>query len=625
MSKRQLITLDFETYYDPVYSLKKMPTAAYIRDERFKVHGCGVQINDREPRWVTAAKLPYLFSKLPWEDTYMIGHNLHFDGAILNWHYGYAPRRYIDTLGMSRAMFGQHFARHGLDALGQALFGSGKRDGLAGTMGIRDLPPELEHRLGVYCCDDVAKTWRLFRLLQPHFPRQEYKLLDWVTRQFVQPMLYMDAELLEAYLVDVRQMKVDALRNAGLEDRKMLMSNPQYAEALIQLGVMPPVKFNKKGKVTFAFAKTDEEHKALLEHEDPQVQALVAARLELKSTIEETRTVSYLAMAPTGPWPVDYKYSGAQNTHRLSGADGGGGNPTNLKRGGTLRKCIYAPEGYKLLVGDLSQIECRIVLWLGSHMPNSTGAEAEALEVMRQGGDLYCYFATLMYGRPINKKDHPLERQIAKSAVLGLGFGMGAARFLDYCKSMGIKITATEAESAVALYRNTYKGVTQLWRRIDKLMKLAMQGQQGFEAAQAEWNIPATKLVREPLFGHLAIATGHGLMLKYPDLEVDAEGQVSYRDGNRRVNIFGGKYIENVVQNLARNVMMDAAMDIDDTFPVLMSTYDELVALVEDDTQYIAQATAFITERMTREHPTFPGLPLGVETGVAVRYGDAKN
>lgn len=625
MRKRQLLTLDFETYYDPVYSLKKMPTALYLRDERFKVHGCGVQVNGSEPRWVTAAKLPYLFSRLPWEDIYLVGHNLHFDGSILNWHYGYTPRRYIDTLGMSRALFGQHFARHGLDPLGQALFGAGKPDGLAGTMGVRDLEPWREKALGDYCCDDVRKTWRLFRMLQPHFPKQEFKVLDWVTRQFVQPTLYMDDVLLVDYLEDVRQMKVDALRNAGLETRDMLMSNPQYAEALIQLGVMPPVKFNKKGKVTFAFAKTDEEHKALLEHPDPQVQALVAARLEVKSTIEETRTVSYLAMAPTGPWPVDYNYSGAKNTHRLSGANGGGGNPTNLKRGGTLRKCIYAPEGHKLLVADLAQIECRIVLWLGMHMSKSTGAEAEALEVMRKGGDLYCHFASIMYGRPINKKDHPLERQIAKSAVLGLGFGMGAARFLDYCKSMGIKITAMEAESAVALYRNTYKGVVQLWRRIDRLMKLAMQGDDGFAAAVSEWDIPATKLVREPFFGHLSIETGHGLMLKYPDLACDAEGQVTYRDGNHRTGIFGGKYVENVVQNLARNVMLDAAMDIDDVFPVVMSTYDEVVVLVEEDSQYVAQATGFIVERMTREHPTFPGLPLGVETGVAVRYGDAKN
>lgn len=624
MGKPQLVVLDYETYYDPEYSLKKMPTALYLRDPRFKVHGAGIKINNGEPRWVTAAKLPYLFSKLPWEDITLVGHNLHFDGSILHWHYGYKPRRYIDTLALSRAMFGQHFARHGLDALGNALFGAGKKDGLAGTMGVYDLEPWRELTLGEYCIDDVVKTFNLFKMLIKHFPRPELKVVDWVTRQFVDPKLYMDQYMLADYLEDVKEMKAKALENAGLETRDMLMSNPQYAEALTALGVMPPVKFNKKGQVTFAFAKTDEEHKALLEHEDPRVQALVAARLSAKSTIEETRTMSYLAIAPTGAWPVDYNYSGAKNTHRLSGANGGGGNPTNLKRGGTLRKCIYAPEGFTLLVGDLAQIECRMVLWLGSLMPNSTGAEREALEVMRKGGDLYCHFGSLMFGYPINKKDHPIERQIAKSAVLGLGFGMGAARFLDYCKSMGIKdITPILAETAVALYRNTYKGVVQLWRRVDKLMKLAVY--QGVEAAQAEWNIPATKIVREPFFGHVAIETGHGLMLKYPDLGWDADGQGTYRDGNSNVHIFGGKFIENIVQNLARNVMMDAAMAVNEAYPVVMSTYDEIVVLVEDDEDEIIQAKRYVEGRMTQEHPTFPGLPLGVETGVAVRYGEAKN
>lgn len=619
--KQHLVTLDFETAWSMDYSLKKIPTALYLRDERFKVHGCGVQVDDGQPFWVTANKLPKLFAQMPWGRINMIGHNLHFDGAILNWHYGYTPRRYIDTLGMSRAMFGQHFQRHGLDALGQALFGAGKQKGYFDpTKGVYDLPPHIELELGEYCKDDVAKTWRLFKMLAKHFPAKEYRVLDWVTRQFVQPTLYMDSYMLAKYLDEVRQMKANALERAGLEDRKMLMSNPQYAEALIKLGVIPPVKFNKKGQVTFAFAKTDTEHKELLEHPDPEVQALVAARLELKSTIEETRTLSYMAIAPTGPWPVDYKYSGAQNTHRLSGANGGGGNPTNLKRGGTLRRCIYAPDGYQLGVCDLAQIECRIVLWLGSQMPNSTGAEAEALEVMRNGGDLYCHFGSIMYGYPINAKDHPVERQVAKSAVLGLGFGMGAARFYDYCRSKGIDITPIMAESAVALYRNTYKGVKQLWDRINKLMKLAVT--EGVEAVKPLWNIPATRICNEPLFGHIAIATGHGLMLKYPDLEWDADNQGTYRDGNHRAYIFGGKFIENVVQNLARNVMMDAAMDLDSAYPVVMSTYDEVVFLIPDNEQDISDAMRFAKERMTKPHPDFPGLPLGVGAGHGYRYGD---
>jgi DNA polymerase len=252
-------------------------------------------------------------------------------------------------------------------------------------------------------------------------------------------------------------------------------------------------------------------------------------------------------------------------------------------------------------------------------MPNSTGAEREALAVMEAGGDLYLHFGSLMYGRTLTKADK-LERQIAKSAVLGLGFGMGAARFLDYCRSMGIKITATEAESAVALYRNTYKGVKQLWSRVDKLMKLAVY--EGIEAAQAAWNIPNTRICRDPLTGHVAIETGNGLMLKYPDLNWDADGQGSYRDGNRSAYIFGAKYVENIVQNLARNIMMDAMMDIDDHIPVVMSTYDEGVVMCSEEPDVVKQIVDLVGERLTRPHPLYPGLPIGAEVGYNQRYGD---
>jgi DNA polymerase len=619
----QLITLDFETYYAADYSLRKMPTALYLRDERFKAHGTGIKINNGPAKWVTAKKLPYLFDRIPWHNTALAGHNLHFDAAILNWHYGHVPKLHIDTLALSRALYGQHLQRHGLEWVSKEVTGEGKLEGLAQTMGMYDLSESIERSLAYYCIGDVEKTYAVLKRLLPLFPRNELYIMDWVTRQFTQPRLMMDDALLADYLEEVKQLKVDALANAGLEDRKMLMSNPQYAAALELLGVTPPVKINAKGKVTFAFAKTDEEHKALLEHEDPKVQALVAARLEVKSTIEETRAASYLAVAPTGAWPVDYKYAGAMNTHRLSGANGGGGNPANLKRGGTLRRAIHAVPGKRLLVADLAQIECRIVLWLGAAMPAATGAEREALEVMAAGGDLYSHFGTIMYGYPINKHDHPIERQIAKSAVLGLGFGMGPGRFLDYCKSMGIKIEPVMAESAVALYRNTYKGVKQLWAKVDKGLKNAVQF--GADAANEIWIVPNTRLCHEPLNQHVAIASPSGLMLKYPELNWDAEGQGTYRDGASFVNMFGGKAVENIVQHLARNILMDSLVKIDPVYPVVLSTYDELVCEIDDNEDSIRIATAFVKKIMTAPHPLFPGLPLGVGMGTAVRYGDAEH
>lgn len=697
------VVVDYETYYAHDYSLSKMSTESYIRDDRFKVHGAGIKVNGGPSVWVPAHLLQKVFDRMPWERIMLIGHELHFDGTITNWIYGKKPYLYCDTLGMSRAILGQHNARHGLGHAAPVLIGQHKMEGLAQTMGCRDLSPKQMAELIDYCigvarwnpnkqrteAGDTELTWGIFKKMLPLFPRKEFKVLDWCIRQFAQPTLYLDTVKLESYIGEVQDQKRIAIEDVyyqqqfgqlayyvhhesgcvfrdapdreqdGLaeqisremylelradgyaadrltdvqheEGRKILASADKYAAALEALGVTPPTKINKKGKVTFAFAKTDDEHKALLEydyadeHTNAQVQALVAARLEVKSTIEETRAIKYHDASTRGEWPVDYNYCGAKNTHRISGGKGGGGNPTNLKRGGTLRDCIYPAEGKKLLVADLSQIECRIILWLGSKMPRANG-ELEALEIMRKGGDLYSYFASLMYGYEVLKHSHPFERQIGKSAVLGLGFGMGVARFIDYCLTSGIRIQPVLAESAVNLYRNRFSGVKQYWMVLDKSMKSAVyDGVGSIQYPVGLPGLPISKIVREPLFGHVSLQSPSGLLLKYPDLCWDAEGEGTYRDGNSRVKIFGGKFAENETQHLARNVLFDKLLEVDDQYPVRMSTYDEIVCEIDDDPEVEQIATEFIQGVMTRPHPDFPGLPLGVEIGTGYTYGSAKH
>lgn len=628
------LVLDFETYWASDYSLSKREwtTEAYIRDERFFAHGCGIQVEGAPPRWFTRHQLPAVFAAIPWHDVALIGHNLQFDGSILAWRYGYRPRMYIDTLGMSRAVIGQHTSKHGLDALGQLLFDAGKPEGLYATRGLINLPPDIAHKLAMYCKDDCQKTWRLFKLLAPHFPLKEYRVLDWSIRKFVESPLYLDDDLLEAYLAEVIENKERALDKAGLENRDLLMSNPKYAAALEALGVRPPTKISPKtGKISFAFAKTDPEHKALLEHENPDVQALVAARLQVKSTIEETRAAAYLAVAKRGTWPVAYSYAGAQNTHRFSGNRGGGGNPMNLRRGGRLRDSIIAPHGYVQLVFDLSQIECRLALWFGTLSSKTKGMERESLDLMGKGDywknvgnkeeadkcDLYSYFAGMMFGRVILPSRDRNERQIGKSAVLGLGFGMGAARYMDYSETMGAKnVDAALAESTVHLYRNTYTGVKAMWRTVEHAMKLAVDRGE-------KWTIGPVRVDKDPLFGAWSFTTDHGLYLKYPDLMWDAEGEGTYQDGNHRVKIFGGKFFENIIQHVARLVLVDKMMEIQERYDCVMSTYDEVVMLVPANE--IDEAISFGKEIMTRPHPMFPGLPIGVEYGYHVRYGQAKS
>ena len=103
-----IITLDFETYYDKAFSLSKLTTEEYIRDDRFEVIGVAVAVDDGQPEWFsgTQAETKAFLKKFDWENALALAHNMQFDGAILNWHFGIKPKGYLDTLCMARAVHG---------------------------------------------------------------------------------------------------------------------------------------------------------------------------------------------------------------------------------------------------------------------------------------------------------------------------------------------------------------------------------------------------------------------------------------------------------------------------------------------------------------------------------------
>lgn len=658
------IVIDMETYYGDGYSLslKDVTTESYIRDERFYVHGMGVKVNENPSVWIPRAMIPQALEKLDLPNSALICHNSAFDGSILAWHYGVYPKLYIDTLGLSRALVGPHSARHGLKYIAQLLCGMTKMDELEKSYNRRELPDAIMRGLIDYCigaprwvegnpeakdefkrtdhweAGDTELTYAIFKAMVPHFPKEEFTSLDWTIRAFTDPQLFLDTQRLADYREELKETKKRVLEEAGLADRAVLMSNQKFAEALESFGVRPPTKVNAKGKVTFAFAKTDEGLKELLDHENPDVQALVAARLEHKSTIEETRAALYHAASERGAWPVGYNYAGATVTQRYSGNKGGGGNPQNLKRGGTLRQCIYIPEPYLLGVADLSQIEARITLWLGMQILGPDSEEARALQVMAEGGDIYGWFGTRIYNKPINKKDTPQERQISKSAVLGLGFGMGAGRFIDYCKASGITgITPEFAEFIVTLYRQTFRGVAKFWKQCNRAIDNMLAGVVDFPLPADGIAVVETAL--DPIFHQPAIRLPNGLYIKYPGLTKNGEGEVSYLDGSKFVKLFGGKVTENIVQALAALAMRRQKAELKKYYPVVMTTHDELVAIIpnehadpekwDDEKQKWVKAEDGIFSLKARDIMTqpidfLPGLPVDIESGTGWNYGAIK-
>lgn len=595
-----IVTLDWETYFDAEYSLSKMTTEAYVRDPRFKVHGLAIKYGAAPAGWlafdntnIVQQSLPYLRDVL--SRSAVLCHHAQFDGLILNHHFGIRPKLWLDTLSMARIALPHH--RHSLDKLSQAFGLPGKQhQKLADVKGVRDPSPAQLQALGEMACDDADKTYKIFQQIKDYIPREEFAVIDMTIRMFTEPCLELDVPKLSAYHKQVVAQKADTLAKLGVS-REILQSADKFADVLRSLGVEPPVKTSPKGNTIFAFAKTDEGMRELLDSDNDDVAAVAAARLGIKSTLNETRCERLLSMSSRGRLPVYLRYAGA-HTSRWSGGDSL--NWQNFPRleadksPGQIRGSIKAPPGYKLVVADLAQIECRMLNWLAG--------EQRVLDEFRAGADVYSNQASRFYGRTITKADK-IERQIFKSAEVGCGYGMGAPRFEIYCKQSGVPIDTAMAQSAVGTYRETHPFVTRLWKNADFYLNVLRDG------GYMSW-------------GPMEVADGaiwlpNGIPLWYDKQKVGEEGDRRVLIRGQWRYMYGPKLVENVVQALSRVVLSQAMVRIAPRYRPVNTTHDEVIVLAPVDD---AEALPYVCSELKATPTWAPGLPLDAEGSEGERY-----
>jgi hypothetical protein len=602
-----ILTIDFETAYGGDLGFAKQTTEEYIRDPRFEVIGVAVQVNDGEPEWFsgTHQKLYSFLNKYDWKNSIALAHNAVFDGAILNWQFGITPKGWLDTLSMGRALHGTQVGGS-LAVLAQH-YGIGvKGEQVKQYINYfrKNFTEEELADYGVYCKNDVALTWDLYGHMSQGFPASELRLIDLTVRMFTEPVLQLDKDLLQAHLVAEQKRKAAILDRF---DKDTLMSNPQFANMLVSFGVQPPMKKSPaNGKQTFAFSKTDEEFKALLEHPDIGVQAVVAARLGTKSTIEETRTERFIGIASRGPMPVPLRYYAA-HTGRWGGDDKI--NLQNLQRVSPLKYAITAPFGYVMIDSDSSQIEARTLAWLAG--------QDDLVEAFERGEDVYRIMASAIYGKAVEEitKD---ERFVGKTTILGAGYGMGAAKFKAQLKNFGVEVTFEEAQRIIDTYRATYSKITNLWKAAANILP-AIIGEQSTAFGRGD-------ILK--VDGSQGILLPNGLRLKYPNLrqkvnEEDNKVELVYdtKKGKAVIpnRIYGGKIIENVCQALARIVIGEQMLMVAKKYRVVMTVHDA-VACIAPEAE--AETAKEYVELCMRLRPSWASeLPLNCESGYGKSYG----
>ena len=404
-----IIVADFETFYAKDYSLSKMSTQQYLDDARYETIGVAVKVNNEKTQWFsgTHEETKEFLSGFHWADSLAVAHNTLFDASILAWKYNIRPKMLADTLSMGRAIHGTEVGGS-LKALAEHYQLGVKGTEVLDALGKRrlDFSEEELDRYGAYCVNDVELTYKLFKKLAPKFGSVEAKLIDMTLRMHTEPKLVLNLEVLEDHLYRVKKRKEELLEAAGIA-KEDLMSNPKFAEILKQFNIEPPMKISlTTGKETFAFAKTDQAMKDLIEHDNPDVQAIVAARVGTKSTLEETRTQRFIDLCQTRyQLPVPLKYYGAM-TGRWAATDKT--NLQNIPRGSRLKDAIQAPKGCQIVGADLSNIELRVGLYFAGQM--------DKLQLLSSGVDLYKDFASSVFNVGYSAVDDE-QRFIGKTCI----------------------------------------------------------------------------------------------------------------------------------------------------------------------------------------------------------------
>lgn len=295
-----------------------------------------------------------------------------------------------------------------------------------------------------------------------------------------------------------------------------------------------------------------------------------------------------------------------------------------------IRSAIVAAPGHILDVGDFSTIEVRVLFWLCGHK--------KGLEAFVAGKDLYIEMAAKIYeqdekiileGYKSETVDGLNKRQLGKQTVLGAGFGIGigGTKFQQTCKSYGIDISIQLAQKAIARYRDLHRPVPHFWEVIEDAARRAMDNPgKAYRHGYLTWK-------RQGKWLTVQLPIGRKLYYYRPEMQrvrtmYGEKTVLTYMGVNsvtkqfERQKTWGGKLTENVVQAVARDLLMEALLRVEKTTasrPVL-AVHDEIVAERKLTAKGDSGAHQAFLDAMAVVPDWCEGLPVKVEGWCADRY-----
>ena len=265
-----------------------------------------------------------------------------------------------------------------------------------------------------------------------------------------------------------------------------------------------------------------------------------------------------------------------------------------------IRTAFIAKEGTRFIISDFSAIEARVLAWLAG--------EQWVLDAFENGEDIYCRTASRMFGIPVEK--HGVNghlRQKGKIATLACGY-QGALGALKAMGGIEMGLSEDELQSIVDSWREANPNIVSLWWDIDSVVKRVVKTRSKEEYKNLVISYEKGILFIElPSKRRLAYPKAKIGMNRFGGESVVYEGIVV---GNKwdKIESYGGKFVENIVQAIARDILAEAMMRLEKKgFNIVMHIHDEVV--VESDSSSIEE----INEIMSFVPEWAPGLILDAD------------
>ena len=276
-----------------------------------------------------------------------------------------------------------------------------------------------------------------------------------------------------------------------------------------------------------------------------------------------------------------------------------------------IRTALVARPGYEFLVADFSAIEARVIAWLAG--------EKWRLETFAKGGDIYCASASAMFGVPVEKHGQNSHlRQKGKIAELALGY-QGSVGALVSMGASRMGIPEKELAEIVNKWRAASPHIVKMWWDAEKAAKQAIDKRKPVPFVRG--------IVFSVESGILFIRLPSGRRIAYPSPKLieDEKGKTSitYMGVDQstkswcRLETYGGKLVENIVQATARDCLADAMLRLDEAgYRILMHVHDEVVVEAPAGKEKLEDITAIMATNSSWNR----GLPLAAAGYVTPYY-----